>query len=206
MITNLARNAVGRVRALSTTSMSTSKLYVAVIGVGLVGSEFLDQLTAIPSSSSPFQLIAFTSSKKQVLSTSTHFTSESWRKALESSSEQVNHDALSDSLSKLVSPTQKVVVVDNTSSDDIAKRYPGWLRAGLNIATPNKKAFSGDSSLYSAIVQEARQSRARALHESSVGAGLPIINTLTELVATGDNVCVCVSATMIPYSSQGVLQ
>jgi homoserine dehydrogenase len=54
--------------------------------------------------------------------------------------------------------------------------------------TPNKKAFSGSSKLWQAILSASATSGARVYHESSVGAGLPVISTLKDLVATGDTV------------------
>jgi homoserine dehydrogenase len=80
------------------------------------------------------------------------------------------------------------VLVDNTSSDDVAALYPTWLGNGINVVTPNKKAYSGDLGLYESILHASEKSGARFLNESTVGAGLPIISTLKELVMTGDKV------------------
>lgn len=62
-------------------------------------------------------------------------------------------------------------MVDCTSSDAVASQYPGWMAKGLSIATPNKKGFSGDMSLYRSIVN-ANGSKTYAYHEATVGAGL----------------------------------
>jgi homoserine dehydrogenase len=42
-------------------------------------------------------------------------------------------------------------MVDCTASDTVAARYPAWLRAGLSVVTPNKRAFSGAPELYAEI-------------------------------------------------------
>lgn len=97
-------------------------------------------------------------------------------------------DVLQRKLIDLVSPNGKVVFVDNTSSEAVAARYPSLLEAGVNVITPNKKAFSGDAGLYDRIVAASKKSGAKFLNESTVGAGLPIISTLKDLVATGDKV------------------
>jgi len=81
-----------------------------------------------------------------------------------------------------------VILVDNTSSQDIADRYPEILSKKINIVTPNKKAFSGSYKLWEDIFAAASASGAKVYHESSVGAGLPVISTLKELVDTGDEV------------------
>lgn len=82
--------------------------------------------------------------------------------------------------------------MDNTSSQDLANLYPDFLRQGINIVTPNKKAFSSDLKLWDDIFSEAysstRPDGGFVYHESSVGAGLPVISTLNDLVETGDKI------------------
>jgi homoserine dehydrogenase len=82
----------------------------------------------------------------------------------------------------------KTVLVDNTSSQDVADAYPLFLSNGISIVTPNKKAFSGSYKLWQDIFSAASKSGAKIYHESSVGAGLPVISTLKDLVDTGDEV------------------
>lgn len=88
-----------------------------------------------------------------------------------------------------------VVVVDNTSSQEAAETYPEMLKRGMNIVTPNKKGFSGSAELWRDIFEstssnDSGSGRGRVLvfHESTVGAGLPIISTLKDLVETGDEI------------------
>lgn len=88
----------------------------------------------------------------------------------------------------LAAAPTKVVLVDNTSSQDVADSYPAFLSRGISIVTPNKKAFSGSYQLWQDIFSSASTSGARVYHESSVGAGLPVISTLKDLVDTGDQV------------------
>lgn len=84
----------------------------------------------------------------------------------------------------------RAILVDNTSSQDVANAYPEYLRKGVSVVTPNKKAFSADMGLWEDIFGAVADSRGKAMiyHESSVGAGLPVISTLKDLVATGDQV------------------
>lgn len=88
----------------------------------------------------------------------------------------------------LASAPGKAILVDNTSSQDIAEQYPNFLKSGVSIVTPNKKAFSGSYKLWQDIFSAAESSGAKVYHESSVGAGLPVISTLNDLVNTGDQV------------------
>lgn len=80
------------------------------------------------------------------------------------------------------------VFVDNTSSQEIADHYPILLQHGIHVITPNKKAFSGSYEAYTAIVAASAASGAKWYNESTVGAGLPVISTLKDLIRTGDQV------------------
>jgi homoserine dehydrogenase len=80
------------------------------------------------------------------------------------------------------------VIVDNTSSEDVAERYAGWLAAGVHVVTPNKKANSGDLARFKATQAAAAESGAKWMVEGTIGAGLPIVSTLRTLRASGDRV------------------
>ena len=174
-------------------SFSTSKypktISVSVVGVGLVGSEFVRQLQALPSPH-PFRLISLSSSKTTLFnadgippSTDLH--------ALRASSTTTKEDHVADlqrQLPTLVRADNAVVFVDNTASVSVAETYPALLRAGVHVITPNKKAFSGSQKLYDQIVAASREGGAKFLHEATVGAGLPVLSTLKDLVGTGDKV------------------
>lgn len=82
----------------------------------------------------------------------------------------------------------RAVLVDNTSDSALASSYPLFLSKGISIVTPNKKAFSSSLKLWKDIFSSAASENAFVYHESTVGAGLPVISTLRDLVATGDQV------------------
>ena len=96
--------------------------------------------------------------------------------------------SIANTIEYLAGAPHKVVMVDNTSSGAIAEAYPEFLRRGISIITPNKKAFSGSYKLWQDIFSAAGVGGSLVYHESSVGAGMPIISTLKELVQTGDEV------------------
>ncbi|KAH7928579.1 hypothetical protein BV22DRAFT_1147097 [Leucogyrophana mollusca] len=176
------------IRRTMSVSSTQKSINIAVVGVGLVGSEFISQLLAFPSPS-PFRLVALCSSKTTLFSkTGLTFSASGWKSDLAQSTEGVNLSDLQITLAALVQPGQKVVLVDNTSSDSVAALYPSFLQAGVDVITPNKKAYSGDLKLYEDILKASLDTGARFLNESTVGAGLPVISTLKDLVATGDKV------------------
>lgn len=162
----------------------TQPLSVAIVGVGLVGSELINQLLSLPSPS-PFRLVSLSSSKRTVFSASgLQVNPSSWPSLLSSSSASPDLPALVHQLTQL----KRAVLVDNTSSQDVADLYPEFLRQGVHIVTPNKKAFSGSQQLYDRIVRASSEGGGRWLNESTVGAGLPVVQTLKDMVASGDNV------------------
>jgi aspartokinase/homoserine dehydrogenase 1 len=77
-------------------------------------------------------------------------------------------------------------IIDCTASESVASRYGDWLAAGVHVITPNKKANSGAISYYRELVEHGRRADAHYFYETTVGAALPIIQTLRDLVQTGD--------------------
>jgi homoserine dehydrogenase len=113
----------------------------------------------------------------------------SWEADLQASTTKVpSLPDIAEYLSKAGSP---VVLVDNTSNQDVADAYPTFLEKNISIATPNKKAFSGSYNLWKKIFSTASNGTGTGgfvFHESSVGAGLPVLSTLHDLVDSGDEV------------------
>ncbi|KAH9996708.1 hypothetical protein BJV74DRAFT_883636 [Russula compacta] len=171
-------------------SSAPKTISVAVVGVGLVGSEFLRQLHALPPPH-PFRLISLSSSKATIFNPAGILPTADWRALLRDAAASTASASPSPSatdLAPLVRSDNAVVFVDNTAAESVAKTYPALLRAGVHVVTPNKKAFSGAQALYDQIVAASRESGAKFLHEATVGAGLPVLSTLKDLVATGDKV------------------
>lgn len=160
--------------------------------MGLVGSAVLRQLATVSQLSS-LKVVALQNSRKTLLAQpGAHISLDDWKSQLEGSAQAaLSLDDLVSSLQKIQATSQRpIAVVDNTSNDDVASYYPSFLRAGFSVVTPNKKAFSGSLDLYRDIeaAQKDTQGRPLLYKESTVGAGLPIISTLGDLLATGDRI------------------
>jgi bifunctional aspartokinase / homoserine dehydrogenase 1 len=78
-----------------------------------------------------------------------------------------------------------VAIIDCSGDDQVASRYEKWLAAGMHVITPSKHAGAGPFVRYRAI-REAEANGGRFRYEATVGAGLPIIQTLRDLLDTGD--------------------
>jgi hypothetical protein len=118
-------------RAMSAKSSSvTQTISVAVIGVGLVGAEFVRQLLSL-AQPHPFRLVSLSSSKTHIFAPDgLQLGIDDWQAALKGSSARPDVPALVRELAELVTPGRRVVLVDNTASDAIAAFYPEFLRVG----------------------------------------------------------------------------
>jgi aspartokinase/homoserine dehydrogenase 1 len=79
----------------------------------------------------------------------------------------------------------KKVFADCTASADVASHYDALLRAGVSVVTANKLRLAGELADYRELMAAAP---GRLFYETTVGAGLPVIRTLGDLIATGDRV------------------
>jgi aspartokinase/homoserine dehydrogenase 1 len=109
-----------------------------------------------------------------------------WRDALDASEVPVDFDVFERHVHADHLP--HAAIIDCTADDAVAARYPGWLAKGIHVITPNKKAFSGSQADYQALQDNAREGGAHYLYETTVGAALPIIKTIRDLVDTGDRI------------------
>lgn len=78
------------------------------------------------------------------------------------------------------------LIVDCSGRADMAERYEGWLAAGIHVVTPSKHAGSGDAERLAALHRAGAKSGARFRYEATVGAGLPVVMTLRNIIDTGD--------------------
>ena len=170
--------------------LSSKTLSIGLIGTGTVGGALLRQLQKQAERlASEFNLDlrvrAIARSRKMLLG-ERRISLNSWESDYDDNAVELDFDAFEQHVSPDHLP--HAVIIDCTASEDIANRYAGWLARGIHIVTPNKKAFSGSYDYYLELKQTAKQGSSHYLYETTVGAALPIIDTLTNLVATGDEI------------------
>lgn len=107
--------------------------------------------------------------------------------------EELDQSEMTSSLRTFVTEMKKMniynsVFVDCTASDDVASWYHDILNANISIVTANKVAASSAYENYLKLKNTAKQKGVKFLFETNVGAGLPIINTLNDLVNSGDRI------------------
>jgi bifunctional aspartokinase / homoserine dehydrogenase 1 len=170
--------------------LSPHTLSIGIIGPGTVGRVLLDQLASQSArlrreAQLDLRVRGILSSKRMLLAESA-VDLDNWRQAFEVSSEPADTARYLDHVR--VDYLPHTVLIDCTASEDIARRYRDWLASGIHIVTPNKKANSASWESYRALYEARRSSRAHYLYETTVGAGLPIIQTLRDLRETGDEI------------------
>ena len=185
------RNATRGLRAVHAgLYLSPHTLSIGVIGPGTVGRVLLDQLASqIGRLREQFNLDlrfrGILSSKRMLLSDSGIDLSR-WRDDFERSETPANLERFVEQVR--VDYLPHTVLIDCTASEEIARRYRDWFAAGIHIVTPNKKANSADWAYYRELHEVRRVSGAHYLYETTVGAGLPVIQTLRDLRQTGDDI------------------
>lgn len=161
---------------------------IAIIGAGVVGKSFIQQLANIKSKNITYNLIFLSTSKKCIISKdySPLNISESINLLESSTSSSLSTPEL---IQYLKNSRLPVILVDNTSNESLANSYPSFISNGISVATPNKKAFSSNYKLWNDIFSiEGTKSNGLCYHEASVGAGLPLISPLKEMIETGDEI------------------
>ncbi|KAF1707960.1 bifunctional aspartate kinase/homoserine dehydrogenase I [Pseudoxanthomonas sacheonensis] len=169
--------------------LSPQTFAIGVIGPGNVGAALLDQLRAaqpqlLGKANLDLRLRAIASSTKMLLDG--RGIGGDWRASFAADSEALDLDRFTAHLTGSHLP--HLVIVDCSASPLVADRYADWLAAGIHVVTPNKQAGAGPSARYDAIREAAAASGARFRYEATVGAGLPVISTLRDLIDTGDAV------------------
>lgn len=108
-----------------------------------------------------------------------------WREEVDRGGSMSGHDLLDAASRELTDPK---VFVDATAADDMVDLHCAALQAGFHVVTCNKKPIAGPLADYRRLRAESRAASRFYLHEVTVGAGLPVIATLRELVVSGDTI------------------
>ena len=172
--------------------LSPQTLSVGVIGPGKVGRALLMQLAAAlprmagesrPEKQLDLRLRAVANSKRMLLAERRLDPAAAAGQLDGDDADILDLDAFAAHVRAEHLP--HALIVDCSASDAVAAHYPRWLAAGIHVVTPNKHAGSGPLPHYLAI-REASRHGGHFRYEATVGAGLPVIQTLRSLLDTGD--------------------
>ena len=166
------------------------QLNLFIIGVGNVGGKLLDQIELQQNYLREFlglktRVLGISNSRKMILSNSPIKLSN-WKEKLHQSDKIANKD---DFFNHAISLNlRNSIFVDNTANEQIAKEYSRYLENSIGVVTCNKIAASDLLSNYLKLKNISRKYGSSFLYETNVGAGLPVIDTLNNLVASGDQI------------------
>lgn len=162
-------------------------LDVFVVGVGGVGGELIDQIQRqqpkLAEKGIVIRVCGLANSKGLLLD-SNGLPLENWRDRMGGGNAEF-------SLARMIALVQRnhiinPVIIDCTSDQGVAEQYADFLSAGFHVITPNKKANTDTMAYYHQLREAARSTRRKFMYETTVGAGLPVIENLQNLIAAGD--------------------
>ncbi|MBS2018741.1 MAG: hypothetical protein JST00_38090 [Deltaproteobacteria bacterium] len=164
------------------------RAHVLLLGKGTVGGQLLLQLASTRSSllrdhGIDIRLAGIADRRAQVVDP-TGLDPGSARSRLVEATDEVDLGAAL----KRLAPLETPILVDCTAADDMEALYATAFRLGIHVVTANKKPLATSTEKRNALFATARESGAALRYETTVGASLPIIETLKNLVATGDRV------------------
>jgi len=148
---------------------------VGLIGPGNVGSRVLDLMAR---HASPERTLLGIANSRSMRLARTCLADPHWRESLDNSTEPSSVARLANFLAGL--PAGRRILVDVTASRSVAERHADWLASGFEVVTANKWAAAGEQS------QWPRLARRGYRYATTVGAGLPVLDTLRSLNAAGD--------------------
>ena len=168
---------------------NTKQLNLFVMGVGNVGEKFIEQINQQKkflkeNMKINVRVIALSNSRKMVFNEDGIALKE-WKVALENGETAVADAFIS--RAKNIN-LRNSIFVDITANSDIASIYDHFLKQNIAVVTCNKIACSSQFDNYKYLKNLSRKYNAPFLFETNVGAGLPIIDTLKHLIASGDKV------------------
>ncbi len=165
-------------------------LNLFVVGIGTVGGNLLEQLRAqqpklMRQNGLKLNVVGISNSKRAIFSRDgidlDHYADE-----LRERGEDSNPKHLCEEILKM--NIFNSVFVDCTASPDIAALYGTLMNSNVSVVAANKEAASSSYENYIQLKETARHRDIKFLFETNVGAGLPIINTMNDLINSGDHI------------------
>lgn len=166
------------------------ELNVFLMGIGLVGGNLLEQIRQqqpklLKEKHLKIKLAGVANSKKMLFNRD-GIDIATFREKLKDEGQDSSLKGFKDEIIRL--NMYNSIFVDCTANDQVAKLYAELLGANVSIVTANKVAASSEYENYALLKKTAKRKGAKFLFETNVGAGLPIITTLNDLINSGDTI------------------
>ena len=170
--------------------LARNRAHVFIIGTGVVGTTLMNMLeerapVLLDRMSLNLQLVGLANTRRMIWDVGGIPFGEALSQ-LEATERPTDMDAIIQHL--MESRLERLIVVDATASDEVAHRYPELLEHSTAVITPNKRANTQDWSFYRRLQEASKRNQVPYLYETTVGAGLPVVATLRDLLRTGDRI------------------
>jgi aspartokinase/homoserine dehydrogenase 1 len=168
---------------------NTKQLNLFVMGVGNVGEKFISQIDQQKkflreNLKINLRVVAVSNSRKMYFDED-GISLKEWQALLENGETADKEDFI---VRVKTLNLRNSIFVDITANEGVSQTYNQFLKQNIAVVTCNKIACSSSYDNYSSLKQLSRKYNAPFLFETNVGAGLPIIDTLKHLIASGDKV------------------
>ena len=165
-------------------------LNIFLSGVGLVGKNLIEQIkkqqdNLLKHNALNLRIVGISNSRKCVFKRE-GIDLENWEETLNESELPSTPEFLRDEMIRM--NIFNPVFVDCTASAAVAAIYNELLQHNINVVTANKIAASSSYENYAELKEISRKKGVKFLFETNVGAGLPIINTINNLINSGDEI------------------
>ena len=168
---------------------TNKRLAIAMIGVGNVGGAVLRQLEQqrryLLSKGFDVSVVGLANSRR-FLADANGIDLASWKDDLSAAPGRMEAKAFARRIGEM--EITNVALVDCTVGPTIVDAYPAFIEANLHIITPNKWANALPWRRYAALMDLLDRRKRHFLFEANVGAGLPVVSTLRDLIASGDEI------------------
>ncbi len=168
----------------------TKELHLFIVGVGLIGSTLIQQIKVqakfLKEKRSLEVKIVGLANSRRMLFNDEGISTDDWKKQLEASPEASNLSVFVNRMKSL--NLSNTIFLDNTANGQVANFYENILESSISISTPNKIATSSSFLQYQRLKNIAAHRGVQFMYETNVGAGLPVLSTLEDLIASGDRV------------------
>ena len=168
----------------------TKNAHLVIAGIGNIGKALLKQINNQQQNLLEYQdlklnIIGVSNSKKFVVNTK-ELNFENWDPQLSQKGIEGNLDAFINQI--LDTNLPNIVFVDNSASSLVSSYYQTLLENNVSVVTCNKIATSDSQINYDKLKLTAIKKDVNFLYETNVGAGLPIIKTLQDIIHSGDSI------------------
>jgi aspartokinase/homoserine dehydrogenase 1 len=165
-------------------------IHLFILGVGNVGAQLMEQIRAaqhkfLKAGSLDIKVVGIANSKQMHLD-SLGISLKAWETELKQQGRALNLRLFAELMQQY--NLRNSILIDVTASEEVSLIYMEALSHNIHVVTANKIAASSSYEHYQRLKETSARHTVKFLNETNVGAGLPVIKTIRDLVLTGDRI------------------